>query len=126
MDRNLNLFEELRFRFAGRKDNNVFGQAEALTDLTCGIMIPRDNEDLNPRIFKFDHPAVEKQSSVEVAPVTIVKVSGQQNKGYILLNSEIDKVVKCSSGCTAYFIKWSILWQLKANQRAVEVYISRV
>ena len=89
-------------------------------------MVAVEQKDGNTACRKPAHLPREEKSRLIVAPVTVIEVARDDDKGDILLKRLPDEIIECLTGSRANTFDRSALMPGKPLQRTVEMDIGRV
>ena len=72
MNRDPEFLQDLRLRFFRGQHGHILGQAEIFGELTCGVMVPGNDENLGADFPQLAHLGGKEEASVVVFPVSII------------------------------------------------------
>ena len=121
MNNHAKVIEYYGMRLLVGKECRISRQGHGPGDPTGGIVIAGNNEDPDPGLCQLAHPAGKKKPCVVVLPVTVIEIAGYQNKGDLILNGQVDQIIKGSPRCPPDLLDRRIFMDLQASQGAVEV-----
>ncbi len=98
VQRNLQFIEDKAVRLACGEDLHVIWQTQTPGDLTFSVMVAVKDERTDAGLGELAHLVNEEQARVEVAPVTVIKITGYDDEGDLLVDRLSDEIVKGFAG----------------------------
>ena len=77
---------------------HVVGEAEPFGNHGRRVMIPGNQVDRNSDRVETDHLIAKKQTGAVVLPITIVEITGDDQKIHALVDCKLYQVLECSTG----------------------------
>tara|TARA_B110000495_G_scaffold203899_1_gene230607 strand:- start:2163 stop:2933 length:771 start_codon:yes stop_codon:yes gene_type:complete len=126
----MDLNREIGKRKAGwlfdRKELHIVRRRERLSNDRFGIVVSADRKDQNTRRLEPEHLPVKKESCGKVLLITIIKVSGNQNKVDLFLESAIDKIHESTARRPTDLFHGCTLMSRETPERAIQMKVCRV
>ena len=126
MNNNTKIFEFYRLGFLVRKECYIIRQGHSLGDLIGCIVIAGNNKDHDPGLIQPAHLSDKEDAGLVILPITVIEVSGNQNKINCFFNRQINQVIKCPPCRPPNLFNRGIFMGLKTFEGAIEVYVCRV
>jgi hypothetical protein len=98
VQRYLQFVEDKAVGFTRGEYAHVIRKGQAFRDLTFGVVIAVKDESLDASLGEPAHLEGKEETGMEVAPVTVIEVAGNDDKGDLLVNRLSDKIVKGLAG----------------------------
>ena len=108
------------------EDMDVVRQGQAAGDLALGIMVAMEQVDRNAGLVETAHLADEVQAGVVVAPVTVVEIARDDEKGHLLFDGNSNELIERFPRSRADALRDASLLPGKPFQRTVEVNVRSV
>src|SRR3569832_2199772 len=109
-----------------REEVDIVGKGKLLRNFAFGIVVAADNEDANPGLFAPVHLPDEKEAGVEIGPISVKKIAGNDDEIDFLGEGQLDQIFKGPPARHADFGYGRPFVLFQAAQRAVEVNIGAV
>ena len=126
VDRDAQLVEHDRFRFAVREHVDVVGQRQRAGHLVRGVVVAGDYEHANPGLAQLGHLGHEEQPGALVPPVAVVEVAGDEHERGRLVDSQLHQVFHRPPGGLANLLDRSPLVTFEPFQRTIEMNVGSV
>ena len=126
MDRDRQLIDANRLGGATGKDGDVRRQDQLPRDHALRIVVALDDEDTNTRAIQPHHLLAEKQARVEILPVAVVEVTGEEHEIDACAQGLVDESFEGASRRGAQTLNRRAVVTVQSAQRAVEVQIGGV
>jgi len=111
---------------AAGKDCDVRGQNQLARNHALRIVVTLHHEDADTRSVQSHHLLAEEKASVEILPVAVVDIAGEEDEGDFLLEGFVDQPLEGTAGCGAEARDRRAFIAVKAAQRAVDVEVGGV
>ncbi len=105
---------------------HVFRQGQAARHAVGGVVVARDQVDGDVGVSQLDHLLDEEQPGVEILPVAVVEIAGDEDEGHGLIFGQVDEILQRPARGAPHFGRRGPVVAIQTAQGAIEMKIRRV